>query len=172
MKKIPAKQISFSKKKRDKKQIYYIVIHNTGNSNDTAENNGKYFANVNIREAGAHFFIDQMGTVVKSIDLNRTAYSVGGKKYDSCERTGGGKLYGICTNENSISIELCDIIRKDPSEKMIKAVWRTVKYIQKYCPNAKTIIRHFDVNGKACPSNMVNEDSWNRFQLRLLKAAL
>jgi 23S rRNA pseudouridine955/2504/2580 synthase len=30
-------------------------------------------------------------------------------------------------------------------------------------PNAKTIIRHFDVNGKYCPARMVDESKWKKF---------
>ena len=170
--KIPASPISYADKKRNRNIVEYIALHNTGNKGDTAENNGKYFQNGNIREAGAHFFIDQKGIVVKSINLNRTAWAVGGERYGDWSITGGAKLYGVATNLNSVSIELCDIIDRDPSEEMIKAVWRTIKYIRKYCPNAQNIIRHFDVNGKHCPQRMMDEGKWNEFQLRLLKEAL
>lgn len=172
MKKIPAKSISYAYEKRNKNTISYIVIHNTGNNNDTAENNGKYFANTNTRKAGAHFFIDQEGVVVKSIDLNRTAYAVGGAKYESCSKTGGGKLFGEVYNGNSVSIELCDIVNKEPSEKMLKSVWETILYINKHCPNIKGIVRHFDVNGKPCPSAMTTDTSWNKFKARLLDTAV
>ena len=172
MKKIPAKAISYSSKKRDKKDIKYIVIHYTGNKGDTAESNGNYFKNTNTREAGAHFFIDQNGDKVKSIDMNRTAWAVGGAKYSDCNATGGGTMFGKVTNANSVSIELCDIVNKEPSEAMMKSVWKVVKYIRKYCPNAQTIVRHFDVNGKHCPASMMVEEMWQRFQLRLLNAAI
>ena len=172
MKKIPAKAISYSSKKRNKKNILYIVIHNTGNVGDTAVGNGNYFKNVNTEEAGAHFFIDQKGTKIKSIDMNRIAWAVGGSKYSDCGATGGGKMFGKVTNANSVSIELCDIVDKEPSEAMMKSVWKVVKYIRKYCPNAQTIVRHFDVNGKHCPKSMMDEEMWQRFQLRLLNAAI
>ena len=41
-------------------------------------------------------------------------------------------------------------------EQML-AVRQLVQYIQKRCPNAKTIIRHWDVNGKACPEPMIGK---------------
>ena len=172
MKKIQASFVSYSVNKRSRKDVKYIVIHNTGNKGDTAVNNGDYFAHGNVREAGAHFFIDQRGEVVKSVNLDRTAFSVGGKKYSDCQVTGGGKLYGVVTNANSVSIELCDIIDRDPSEEMMKAIWRTIKYIRKYCPNAQSIVRHLDVNGKHCPQRMMDDENWNAFQLRLLKEAM
>lgn len=162
--KIPAKPISYSSVKRDKKSIKYIVIHYTAGDGDTAENEGKYFANGNTRQAGAHFFIDRQGIIVKSIDLNRTAWAVGGKKYSDCSQTGGGRYYGKCTNANSVSIELCDIAKKKPTKKQKEAVKKTIKYIQKYCPNAQTIIRHFDVNGKHCPATMMDNGVWVKFK--------
>lgn len=172
MKTIKADPVSYSDKTRDRKQIEYIVIHNTGNKGDTAEANAKYFANGNIRSAGAHFFIDQKGNVYKSVNLNRTAWAVGGNKWDDCKKTGGGKLYGVAHNFNSVSIELCDIIDREPSEEMMQAVWRTIKYIRRWCPNAQNIIRHFDVNGKHCPQAMMEQEAWNKFQLRLLSIAM
>lgn len=171
--KIAANKHSYdSKNKRNKKDVKYIVIHNTGNRGDTAENNANYFKNVNTREAGAHFFIDQNGVIIKSVDLNRVAWAVGGGKYADCNKTGGGKLYRIACNANSVSIELCDIMNKQPSDKMIKSVAETVKYIQKYCPNAKDIIRHFDVNGKHCPERMMEDEDWKEFQFKVLKEYL
>lgn len=164
IKKIKAKSVSYSGIKRNKKSVKYIVIHYTAVNGDTAEGEGNYFKNVNTRAAGAHFFIDQKGTIVKSIDLNRTAWAVGGKKYSDCAKTGGGTKYGIVTNANSVSIELCDNLSRDPSEAQIKAVKRCIKYIQKRCPNATLIVRHFDVTGKHCPARMMDDQKWYIFK--------
>lgn len=163
IKKIQAKQISFSTVKRDKNSVKYIVIHYTAGKGDTAENCGKYFANGNTRTAGAHFFVDQKGNVVKTIDMNRAAWSVGGSLYNDVKKTGGGKYYKKCTNSNSVSIELCDNLDKDPSEAQIKAVKELIKYIRKHCPNATKVIRHFDVTGKYCPQRMMDSKKWNKF---------
>lgn len=160
-----AKPISYdSVNKRDKKTIKYIVIHYTGNNGDKAVSNAKYFAKANERLAGAHFFVDQAGKVYRSVPMNRTAWSVGGDHRDGTE--GEGKYYNKCTNYNSVSIELCDISSKEPSEAMIKATKALVKYIQKYCPNATTLVRHWDVNGKKCPATMAgkNNKSWSKFK--------
>lgn len=48
----------------------------------------------------------------------------------------------------------------------MKAARQLVKYIQKKCPNAKTIIRHWDVNGKDCPLPMIGKGNkkWKRLQ--------
>lgn len=167
MLRIKAKPISYSSVKRKKSDVWYIVIHYTGCDKDTAENEGKYFAYSNNRKAGAHFFIGQNGTIVKSIDLNRIAWAVGGGKYSDCAKTGGGSKYGIVTNANSVSIELCDNLNRYPSLKQIEAVKKTIKYIRKKCPNAKTVVRHFDVTGKHCPANMMDNKMWKAFKKSL-----
>lgn len=165
--KLLAKKISYdSSKRRSRKDVKYIVIHYTGNKGDTAKNNAVYFANSNTREAGAHFFVGRKGVVYKSVNMNRTAWAVGGAKYADCSKTGGGTYYNKCTNYNSVSIELCAYTKGYPSDKQVKACKELVKYIRKYCPNAKTIIRHWDVNGKSCPAPMAGKDnaSWTKFK--------
>jgi len=162
-----AKQISYSSAKRKRKDIKYIVIHYTAGKNDTAKNEADYFATSNTREAGAHFFVDREGKIYKSVNLNHAAWSVGGNKYPDTEFTGGGKYYGKCTNFNSVSIELCAIADKAPSKEQTKATkWLIHNYIQKYCKNAKKIIRHFDVTGKSCPKRMATKDNkeWKEFK--------
>ena len=110
MRKIGAKKISYdSTTKRDKKNcVKAIVIHYTGNMRDTAENNCRYFADGNTRQAGAHFFIDRAGVCIKSINMNRTAWAVGGDHRSG--RKGEAKYYKKFTNYNTVSIELCDIV--------------------------------------------------------------
>lgn len=160
--KIPANSNSYGLK-REYDDILYIVIHYTACDGDLATNQGLYFKNTNKRAAGAHFFVDRKGTVVKSVNMNRTAWSVGGSRYSDCEKTGGGRLYRIVENSNSISIELCDNLKKDPSKAQIEAVKELIGYIRKKCPNAKKVIRHFDVNGKHCPARMMEDEKWNAF---------
>jgi N-acetylmuramoyl-L-alanine amidase CwlA len=95
--------------KRNLKDIKYIVIHYTSNDGDTDENNGKYFAG-NIVKASAHYFVDD-DSITQSVPDDYVAWSVGGAKYASCATTGGGKFHGICTNSNSLSIEICDDVK-------------------------------------------------------------
>ena len=135
---------------RSLSSVKYIVIHYTGGNGDTAKNEATYFANSNTRSAGAHYFVGQDGSVYLSVELNVIAWSVGGSKYSNTGTTGGGSYHGICTNANSVSIELCDNATKDPSKAQIEATRLLIKHIQSQCPNAKTIIRHFDVTGKNC----------------------
>lgn len=159
-----SKPISYSPIKRKLTNIEYIVIHNTGNNNDTAWNNAKFFAISNTRQAGAHFFVDQAGNVVQSIEMDRTAYAVGGFVTSA---NGAASYYKKCTNANSVSIELCDIIVKEPSEAMIKSTMELIEVIRMFCPNAKTILRHWDVSGKSCPAQFVDNSRWRKLVTKI-----
>lgn len=152
-----AKSISYGGT-RPLKDIKYIVIHYTGNKGDTAKNNADFFAKSNTREAGAHYFVGKRGAVWESIPMKHIAWAVGGMYTLS---GGAGSYYGKCTNGNSVSIELCDCVKKT-SKAQMRATRNLVKYIRKHCPNAKTIIRHWDVNGKCCPASMIgkNNQQW------------
>ncbi len=160
-----AKTISYGGK-RGLASVKYIVIHYTGNKGDTAENNAKFFATTNTRQAGAHFFVDKPGEIWMSVPLERIAYAVGGLY---TLKNSAGKFYGKCTNANSVSIELCDC-KKDVSWQQMLAVRELVKYIQKKCSNAKTIIRHWDVNGKDCPDPMAgkNNKKWKHLHNKIV----
>ena len=170
MKLIKAKSISYDNtRKRKYRSIRFIVIHYTGNRGDTAKGNCHYFSpkGGNNRQAGAHFFVDQQGKYYKSIPMCRTAWSVGGF---FTKAGGAGSYYEICTNYNSVSIEMCDCASKDPSPEMKKAIKKVIKYIQRYCPNATTLCRHYDVNGKKCPGRMCGmkgTKGWERWQALL-----
>ena len=137
--------------------IKYIVFHYTAVNGDTAKNEATYFSRNYSRYAGAHFFVDQSGTIAQSISMGLTAWSVGGAKYSGTSPA----FYGQCTNFNSVSIEMCDQVTKDAGAKQIEAVRWLISYIQGKCPNAKTIIRHYDVNGKPCPARYLDAAKWN-----------
>ena len=107
--KILANRINYGSK-RNTNNIKWLVIHYTANDGDSAKGNGNYFKN-NKPKASAHYFVDD-NVIVNSVPDNYTAYAVGGKKYNN----NGGKYYGICTNSNSISIELCDTERNGKSD--------------------------------------------------------
>lgn len=160
-----AKSISFGGI-RDLKDVKYIVIHYTGNKGDTAKNNVDYFAGTNTRPAGAHLFADKQGGKGLSIPLNRIAYAVGGLY---SKKNGAGSYYKKCTNANSVSIELCDCLKGVSWEQML-AARELVKWVQGQCPNAKTIIRHWDVNGKECPDPMTgtNNKKWKHLHNKLV----
>lgn len=149
--------------KRDFKSIKGIVIHYTGaGGGDTAKNNADYFATANTRYAGAHYFIDRKGICARSVWLSNIAYSVGKMKYEE------GPYFGKLSNTNTVSIELCDIDYKDPSEKQLKKLDSMIRYIVHRCPNIKYIVRHYDIVKKECPAPYVEDPKkWKKLHLRL-----
>lgn len=161
-------------KQRNTSDIRFIVIHYTANDGDSDEANGNYFKN-GIRNASAHYFVDS-DSVTRSVADNYIAWSVGGGKYSDCKSTGGGRLYGVCTNANSLNIELCD----DYKDGVIKATQATIdnaialtKFLMvKYGIPASNVIRHFDVNGKHCPAYWMDNTAWeNEFHSKLTASA-
>lgn len=136
--------------KRNTSDIKYIVIHYTANDGDTDENNGKYFQN-NVVYASAHYFVDS-DSITNSVPDNYVAYGVGGSKYNN----NGGKYYGKATNNNTLSIELCDDNKNGniyPSAKTIEnAIAFTKVKMKEYGIDKDHVIRHYDVNGKPCPA--------------------
>ena len=168
---VPIKKAIANKKNfggaRSLKNIKYLVIHYTGNDGDRDESNGRYFQN-HIVGASAHFFVDG-DSITQSVPDDHVAWSVGGKKYPG---TKGGKWYGKCTNNNSISIELCDEVkngRYDFSEATLKnAADLTRMLMKKYNIPIENVIRHYDVTGKICPAPFVNDEAaWKAFKARL-----
>lgn len=177
IKEIPCNPRNYNTTRRDRAKVKYIVIHFTAVDGDTAENEGKAFQKAG-RHASAHFFIDRAGNVVQSVNMWQTAWAVGGKRYTDYKKTGGAKYYGICTNSNSVSIELCDIYTKHdyPSDAQVKALCELITYIRKYCRNivsGSQIIRHFDVTGKYCPRTMCkpygNNKLWSKLKAKIVK---
>ena len=151
---------------RSASQIKYIVIHYTANDGDTDEGNGNYFANNKVY-ASAHYFADG-DSITQSVPDDYIAYSVGGKKYSDCNKTGGGKFYGQCTNANSISIELCDEVRNGKYDftkaTIANAIELTKILMKKYNVPIDRVIRHFDVTGKNCPAPFVDNALWSDFK--------
>ena len=154
---------------RNASQIRYLVYHYTGNDGDRAANNAKYFQN-NIVKASAHYFVDDT-TVWRSVPDLKVAWSVGGSKYSNAHKTGGGTMYGVITNTNSLSIEMCDTIRNgvyQASEATLAnaaALGRAL--MEKYGIPIENVYRHFDVTGKHCPSYLVSAQKWAEFKKRL-----
>lgn len=140
---------------RARTTVKYIVIHYTGNDGDKAVNNGNYFRNT-VTGTSAHYFVDD-NEIVRSVPEGHIAFSVEGKNY-------GGRLHGIVTNANSISVELCDTLRNGtiaPTKETIENALELVRYLMKsYNIPHENVVRHYDVTKKACPAYWVNDERW------------
>ena len=138
--------------------IKYIVIHDTGNQNDSAEGNAKYFA-VDNRNASAHYFVDD-NNIIQIVEDKDIAWHVG---------DGKGK-YGI-TNQNSLGVEMCRIngtVTVKTEENTLELV-KTL--MEKYKIPADRVVRHYDASRKLCPSSFSanNWARWTAFKTKFIK---
>ena len=149
--------------------IKYIVVHYTSNDGDTARNNGRYFQN-NIVQASAHYFVDD-DTIVHSVPDDITAWSVGGRPQSNHH-----PLYGVVTNSNSISVEMCDTCRNgkvEITEQTLINTYSLVKSLMdKYNIPIGHVIRHYDVNGKLCPNcnGLLDDNVWETFKKNVVNS--
>lgn len=144
------------------RSIEWIVIHYTAGVTSragSALNLAGYFA-TRPDDCSADFTVDDAAVVQYNPDiLNRYTWHCGGNKY----ATAGGAFYRICTNSNSIGIEVCSTnstgkmqAANDKSysfaDAAVKNTEELVKQLMKdYNIPADHVIRHYDVNGKPCP---------------------
>lgn len=151
--------------------IKYLVYHYTGNDGDSDTGNAGYFKN-NAVEASAHYFVDD-NSITQSVPDLYVAYAVGGKKWADCSQTGGGQLYGVVTNRNSLSIEMCDTRRDGTLQAteatMARAAALGRALMDKYQIPLERVCRHFDVTGKHCPAYLMDAGKWAQFKARLEK---
>lgn len=154
---------------RTASQIQYLVLHYTGNDGDTAASNAAYFQS-NVVKASAHYFVDDT-SVYRSVPDLTAAWAVGGAKWADCAATGGGTMYGIITNANSLSVELCGTLGDGtlrPSEATLSnAVALCRELMEQYQIPVSHVYRHFDVTGKHCPRYWMDESAWQTFKARL-----
>ena len=130
-------------------KVKYIVIHYTG-SEGTAAGNINYFNNGN-RGASAHYFVDRSGEIREYCDpLMYYAWHCGGSLESSHH-----PLHNICSNRNSIGIEICTHNnggRWEFTAAAVNAAIALTKYLMaKFGISADHVCRHYDVTGKACP---------------------
>ena len=122
----------------------FIVVHYTGNVTDTAKANANYFKSVN-RGASAHYFVDD-NDIYQVVRDKDAAWAVG-KLYNKSV----AKLWGICTNYNSISVELCSVGGEITEQTQNNAAELIKSLMRKYNIPIDNVVRHYDVCGKQCP---------------------
>lgn len=148
------------------KKNRYIVIHYTG-ALGTAKNNAVYFARQKL-QASAHYFVDE-NEIWQSVEDKDRSWHCGG----GLQGKNGHAFYGICTNSNSIGIEMC--VKKTASgewyfeEDTVKNTVALVKTLmKKHDIPIGCVIRHYDVTGKTCPAPYIDETKWRNFKDRVL----
>ena len=143
------------------KKNLYIVVHYVG-AVSTAANNAAYFANNRV-DASAHYFVDEASIWQSVEDCNKAWHCGGG-----LQGSGGHSFYNICTNSNSIGIEMC--VKKDGKgwyyeEKTLENTLDLVRYLMdKHNIPVSNVIRHYDVTGKLCPALYTDDNMWQEFK--------
>lgn len=144
--------------------IKYIAIHYTAGAS-SARGAALRTRNVFLkpkRKASADFVVDDAEIVQINPDLcNYYCWGVGDQKNKT---TGGGKLYGIATNRNTVSIEICSNLKTGRNaaypntdgwyytEASLENARKLVRYLMaKYNVPKSNVVRHYDVSGKMCP---------------------
>jgi N-acetylmuramoyl-L-alanine amidase CwlA len=167
--------INYTDANRRKGDIKWIVIHYVA-STGTALQNCKFFYNT-YRGASANYFVGFNGEKYQCVRDEDIAWQCGG----GLQGSNGHKYFQICTNSNSIGIEMC--VRTKGSKASTSTDWyfedetiegtiELVKYLmEKYDIDADHVIRHYDVTGKYCPNPYVRDESaWAEFKNKLKTA--
>lgn len=153
------KQISNRKQiggSRPKSNIKFIVIHYTGNTGERANAMAHYrYLQNATRYGSAHYFVDDH-EIIQVIGDSQVAWAVG-------DNQGHGTALNGCTNQNSISIEMCVNSDGDFSKTLFNTIELTKELLRLY-PRAR-VCRHYDVSRKSCPGMMAgsNNAKWNNF---------
>ena len=160
-----------------KRTIKYIALHYTAGTTSkagTALGTAKWFANgANPKNpASSDFIVDDRDIVQYNKDIeNYYAWCVGGTKYTNPTTSLGASLYGIATNKNTISIEICSNKKNTKSLNANDTDWyftdaeldntrELVKYLmKKYNIPIERVIMHYTVTGKLCPAMWTHNET-------------
>ena len=155
--------------KTPNRTIKYLAIHYTaGASSASGRAKGMKSSWEKSRRASADFGVDDTTMVQFNPDpKNYKCWSVGDNKNPY---SGGGRLYGIATNANTISIEICSNLKSGTSasktnhegwyftEAALNNAVRLAKILmKKYNIPIERVVRHYDISGKVCPGIL----GWN-----------
>ena len=157
--------------------IKYIALHYTAGTTSkagTAISTAKWFANgANPKNpASSDFIVDDANVIQYNKDIeNYYSWCVGGTKYTNPTTSLGASLYGIATNKNTISIEICSNKRNPKSLDANDKDWyftdaeldntrELVKYLmKKYNIPIERVIMHHTVTGKLCPAMWTHNET-------------
>lgn len=154
---------------KSSREVLYIVIHYTGNEEDTAKGNANYFTSPN-RMASAHFFVDDEN-IYQSVELKDVAWHCGSET--------GVYYHSNCRNNNSIGIEMCCTAGDYKASK--KTIENTAYLCADMCKRVgikskdvnKCVLRHYDITHKKCPAQFVGVGSkyneWKKFKKTVKK---
>lgn len=134
-------------------KVGFIVAHDTGNKNSTANGNVSYYTNsANDMSASAHIFVDDK-VILECIPAFKNPEKAWHVQY---QKTKDNELYGDDANDIAIGVEYCygDNINADEAYK--RYIW-TIAYLCHYYDlnPATDVVGHFilDPQRKTDPEN-------------------
>lgn len=162
--KINKKISSYNHTKYKDRTIKYLVLHYVG-AESSAKNNADYFFKEDKR-ASAHYFVDDR-SIWQAVEDKNAAWHCGG----GVQGNGGRQYYGLCSNSNSIGVEMCCQRKSGKlyiTEKTLKNTSVLVQSLQKkYKIPDSRVIRHYDVTGKLCPAPYIKAAEWKKAKEKL-----
>lgn len=144
---------NYTPQNRAKKDILFLVIHDTGNrdSSATADMHFQYF-NSSYVGASADIFVDDKQILQVNDWFKRYTWHIGDDKDNTNDES---------RNYNSIGIELC-INRGIDTAKAYNNLLQCVSQLQREFPHAK-VIRHYDDSQKLCPQSWYDNGKWTQW---------
>ena len=149
--------------KTPNRTIKYLAIHYTaGASSAPGRAKGMKSSWEKSKRASADFGVDDASMVQFNPDpRNYRCWSVGDKKNPY---SGGGSLYRIATNSNTISIEICSNLKKGANASkanhegwyfteaaLNNAVKLSKILMRKFNIPLERVVMHYTISGKVCP---------------------
>ena len=172
---------------KDSRNIEYIVIHYAANFDGKASGSANWYG---PRPASAHYAVGIDG-IFQTVEDKNVAHHCGGETYPASKKYGGMSLHGICTNNNSIGIEIASVSPNSDyngpytfdETAVNNAIALVNELMAKYNIDKDHVVRHFDTTGKACPAPMVpkayleslgmavasshDDKAWDKFKSKL-----
>ena len=172
---------------KDSRNIEYIVIHYAANFDGKASGSANWYGS---RPASAHYAVGSDG-IFQTVEDKNVAHHCGGETYPASKEYGGMSLHGICTNSNSIGIEIASVSPNSDyngpytfdETAVNNAIALVNELMTKYNIDKDHVVRHFDTTGKACPAPMVpkayleslgmavasshDDKAWDKFKSKL-----
>ena len=158
------------------RKIKYIAIHYTAGS---TSKKGTAMATRNVfitRQASADYVVDDAEIVRINPDVrNYYCWAVGDKLNST---TGGGRLHGMATNKNTISIEICSNLLPNTTaavpnhggwyftDAALNNALKLVRCLmEEYNIPKENVVRHYDITGKLCPG-VINWTDFNIYDTK------
>ena len=141
-----------------KREIKYIVMHETGNftSSANASNHSNYLLTNTTDENSWHYTVDE-NVIYHHLPDNEVGWHAG----DGLNVDGG--------NLNGIGIELCVNEGSDYLKTVDNAAKLVAKLLDLYDLDIEDIKTHKDFSGKDCPTNLLLDNNWEIFIVKIVE---